>query len=80
MSFQIVAGFTVPNSACCGNGRYGGDLTCLPLEQPCKNRDQYIFWDSFHPTQAVNAIIAESCYSESGTECYPISIYQLAQL
>ncbi|RVX06544.1 GDSL esterase/lipase 7 [Vitis vinifera] len=73
-------GFTVPNSACCGNGRYGGDLTCLPLEQPCKNRDQYIFWDSFHPTQAVNAMIAESCYTESGTECYPISIYQLAKL
>ncbi|KAF8399229.1 hypothetical protein HHK36_015094 [Tetracentron sinense] len=74
------SGFTVPNKACCGNGRYGGDLSCLPLQPPCANRDQYIFWDSFHPTQAVNAIIANGCYRESGTDCYPISIYQLAQI
>ncbi|XP_058115136.1 GDSL esterase/lipase 7 [Magnolia sinica] len=73
-------GFTVANQACCGNGRYGGAVSCLPLQRPCTNRDQYIFWDSFHPTQAVNAIIAESCYGESATDCHPISISQLAQI
>ncbi|XP_031285661.1 GDSL esterase/lipase 7-like [Pistacia vera] len=73
-------GFVVPNRACCGNGRYGGNLTCLPLQQPCANRNQYIFWDPFHPTQAVNAIVAKSCYGKSATKCYPISIDHLAQL
>ncbi|KAK6928036.1 GDSL lipase/esterase [Dillenia turbinata] len=73
-------GFSVPDKACCGNGKYGGQLTCLPMQQPCANRTQYIFWDSFHPTEAVNAIIAKRCYSPSATDCYPISIYQLAQL
>ncbi|XP_077217474.1 GDSL-motif lipase 7 [Tasmannia lanceolata] len=73
-------GFSVANKACCGNGRYGGDLSCLPMQPPCPNRNQYIFWDSFHPTQAVNAIIAERCYTEGATDCYPISIYQLAQI
>ncbi|XP_042514002.1 GDSL esterase/lipase 7 [Macadamia integrifolia] len=73
-------GFSIPNEACCGNGRYGGVVSCLPLQKPCQNRDQYIFWDSFHTTQAVNEIIATRCYTKSSTDCYPISIYQLAQI
>ncbi|KDO72323.1 hypothetical protein CISIN_1g038603mg [Citrus sinensis] len=39
--------FLVTNKACCGNVRYGGHLTCLPLQQPWANRNQYIFWDPF---------------------------------
>ncbi|KAK9116399.1 hypothetical protein Sjap_015346 [Stephania japonica] len=73
-------GFTVSDQACCGNGRHGGALTCLPLQPSCSNRDEYIFWDSFHPTQAVNKIIADRCYSAFGTDCHPISVYQLAQI
>ncbi|KAJ0965339.1 hypothetical protein J5N97_026477 [Dioscorea zingiberensis] len=73
-------GFTEKNQACCGSGKYGGGLSCLPLQVPCAARDQYIFWDSFHPTQAANAIIAAGCYSPSATDCYPISGKQLAQI
>ncbi|KAL9226488.1 hypothetical protein vseg_002295 [Gypsophila vaccaria] len=73
-------GFNEANKACCGNGKDGGEVTCLPLQSPCINRDQYVFWDSFHPTQAVNAIIARRSYSQYATDCTPISIYQLAQL
>ncbi|KAK8941261.1 GDSL esterase/lipase 7 [Platanthera zijinensis] len=73
-------GFRERNQACCGNGRYGGQLSCLPLQTPCLRRDQFIFWDSFHPTQAANKIVAERCYTPSGTDCHPISAYHLAQL
>ncbi|XP_057524125.1 GDSL esterase/lipase 7-like [Amaranthus tricolor] len=73
-------GFTTSNKACCGNGKNGGELTCLPLQAPCPERDHYLFWDSFHPTQAANAIIARRGYSQYATDCTPISIYQLAQL
>ncbi|KAL5727373.1 GDSL lipolytic enzyme [Ranunculus cassubicifolius] len=73
-------GFSVANQACCGSGRYGGTLTCLPLQSPCLNRDEYIFWDSFHPTQAVNAIVADRCYYPNTTDCYPISISELARI
>ncbi|KAK9683069.1 hypothetical protein RND81_10G115900 [Saponaria officinalis] len=73
-------GFNEANKACCGNGKDGGEVTCLPLQSPCTTRDQYVFWDSFHPTQAVNAIIARRSYSQYATDCTPISIYQLAQL
>ncbi|XP_020082135.1 GDSL esterase/lipase 7 isoform X1 [Ananas comosus] len=73
-------GFTKNNQACCGNGRFGGAVSCLPLQTPCSDRDRYIFWDSFHPTQAANAVIARKCYSPSSTDCFPISASQLAKL
>ncbi|KAG9448607.1 hypothetical protein H6P81_008572 [Aristolochia fimbriata] len=73
-------GFTVANKACCGNGRYGGTVSCLPMQVPCLNRDEYVFWDSFHPTQAVNAIVARSCYSQGATNCHPFSAYELAKI
>ncbi|PKU87539.1 GDSL esterase/lipase 7 [Dendrobium catenatum] len=73
-------GFKEKNQACCGSGKYGGQLSCLPLQVPCAERDAFIFWDSFHPTQAANKIVAERCYSPLATDCLPISGYMLAQL
>ncbi|KAG0465253.1 hypothetical protein HPP92_019417 [Vanilla planifolia] len=73
-------GFISSNEACCGNGRYGGKITCLPLQEPCLERDEFIFWDSFHPTQAVNNLIARRCYTPTATDCRPISAFQLAQI
>ncbi|CAH1421952.1 unnamed protein product [Lactuca virosa] len=72
-------GFTVRDTACCGVGRNQGQMTCLPLQTPCFNRDQYVFWDAFHPTQAANAVLAQRAYSGSSTDCYPINVQQLAQ-
>ncbi|KAF3774628.1 GDSL esterase/lipase 7 [Nymphaea thermarum] len=73
-------GFTVSNRACCGVGMYGGALTCLPLEKPCEDRDQHVFWDAFHPTQAVHKIIAQSCYSGQQSACQPVGFLELARL
>ncbi|KAI9198206.1 hypothetical protein LWI28_011831 [Acer negundo] len=71
-------GFTVTNTGCCGVGRNNGQITCLPLQTPCQNRRQYVFWDAFHPTEAANAVLGRRSYS--GSDCYPIDIQQLAQL
>ncbi|XP_071712119.1 GDSL esterase/lipase At1g71250-like [Rutidosis leptorrhynchoides] len=73
-------GFTVRDRACCGLGRNQGQITCLPLLAPCFNRDQFVFWDAFHPTQAANAVLAQRAYSGSTTDAYPINVQQLAQL
>ncbi|RWR91206.1 GDSL esterase/lipase [Cinnamomum micranthum f. kanehirae] len=73
-----VYGFQVTNEGCCGLGRNKGQVTCLPLSIPCANRDQYIFWDAFHPTQAVNAIFAQRTFSGPTSYCYPINIRQMA--
>ncbi|CAL5409077.1 unnamed protein product [Camellia sinensis] len=74
-------GFTVTNVGCCGVGRNNGQITCLPLQTPCQNRNQYLFWDAFHPTEAANIIVGRRSYSaQSPSDAYPIDIRRLAQL
>ncbi|GFP79720.1 GDSL esterase/lipase at1g71250 [Phtheirospermum japonicum] len=51
---MCVTGFTVKDKACCGIGNNRGKPVCLPDAEPCFNREQYLFWDSAHPTQAAN--------------------------
>ncbi|KAJ6738346.1 GDSL-LIKE LIPASE/ACYLHYDROLASE [Salix koriyanagi] len=73
-------GFTVTNAGCCGVGRNNGQITCLPLQTPCRNRNQYVFWDAFHPSEAANIIIGRRSYSaQSASDAYPFDIRRLAQ-
>ncbi|PON74514.1 Lipase [Parasponia andersonii] len=74
-------GFEVLDKGCCGVGRNNGQITCLPLQQPCEDRSKYLFWDAFHPTEAANIIFGKAAYS-SNTQSYtyPINIEQLAML
>ncbi|XP_070024844.1 GDSL esterase/lipase At1g71691-like [Nicotiana sylvestris] len=73
-------GFSVINRGCCGIGRNRGQITCLPLQTPCPNRDQYIFWDAFHPTEAVNILFGRRAFNGGPELVYPINIQQLAAL
>ncbi|XP_020575758.1 GDSL esterase/lipase At1g71691-like [Phalaenopsis equestris] len=73
-------GFHVINSGCCGIGRNNGQLTCLPYETPCPNREQYVFWDAFHPTEKTNVIMAKKAFRGGDDVVYPINIEQLVNL
>ncbi|XP_058103391.1 GDSL esterase/lipase At1g29660-like [Magnolia sinica] len=74
-------GFTVTNAGCCGVGRNNALITCLPLQTPCPNREEYVFWDAFHPTEATNVIIGRRSYRAlSSSDSYPMDIQTLAQL
>ncbi|MBA0569273.1 hypothetical protein Golob_006714, partial [Gossypium lobatum] len=74
-------GFRVTNAGCCGVGRNNGQITCLPSQRPCRNRNEYLFWDAFHPTEAANVIIGRRSYNaQSPSDAYPIDIRRLAQL
>ncbi|KAF7840384.1 GDSL esterase/lipase [Senna tora] len=74
-------GFTVTNAGCCGIGRNNGQITCLPLQTPCPNRRDHLFWDAFHPTEAANIVVGRRAYSaESSSDAYPIDINRLAQI
>ncbi|KAE8659647.1 GDSL esterase/lipase [Hibiscus syriacus] len=74
-------GFKVTNAGCCGVGRNNGQITCLPAQTPCPNRNEYLFWDAFHPTEAANVIIGRRSYTaQSSSDAYPIDIRRLAQL
>ncbi|KAH9781450.1 GDSL esterase/lipase [Citrus sinensis] len=72
-------GFEVMDKGCCGVGRNNGQITCLPLQQPCADRQKYIFWDAFHPTEKANIFLAKATYT-SQSYTYPINIQQLANL
>lgn len=80
-SFLIVfIGFGVINRGCCGIGRNRGQITCLPFQTPCQNRQEYVFWDAFHPTAAVNIIMGREAVRGNLSVAYPINIEQLANL
>ena len=74
------AGFKVIDTACCGIGRNQGQITCLPFAMPCDVRNDYLFWDAFHPTEAANAILAWRAYLGTQNDCYPINLQQMALL
>ncbi|KAE9461965.1 hypothetical protein C3L33_06126, partial [Rhododendron williamsianum] len=47
----------------------------------CEDRDDYVFWDGFHTSEAVNKIIANKSYTSISPDgVYPINIAQLAKL
>lgn len=73
-------GFSVIDRGCCGIGRNSGQITCLPFQTPCSNRDEYVFWDAFHPTAAVNVLIARRAFGGGADVVYPMNIQQLANL
>ncbi|MED6197918.1 hypothetical protein PIB30_061332 [Stylosanthes scabra] len=74
----IAYGFVTTNRACCGIGRFRGMISCLPYSIPCSNRDQYVFWDAFHPSEAVDKILALKAFNGSTSDIYPVNVSQIA--
>nr|GME06800.1 GDSL esterase/lipase At5g08460 [Ipomoea batatas] len=71
-------GFNVTAEACCGLGKYRGWLFCISPEMACSNASSHIWWDQFHPTDAVNAIIADNVWSSLHTNmCYPMNLQDM---
>ena len=69
-------GFNVVDRGCCGV-KDQGQITCIPLTIPCPYRNQYVFWDAYHPTEAVNAILANRAFYGSPLDVYPINIQNM---
>ncbi|KAJ7982742.1 GDSL esterase/lipase [Quillaja saponaria] len=83
-SYQNAAslGFEVIDKGCCGVGRNNGQITCLPLQQPCEDRRKYLFWDAFHPTEMANILLAKATYNgdSQSSYTYPMNIQQLTMI
>ncbi|MBA0686578.1 hypothetical protein Goari_014176 [Gossypium aridum] len=60
-------------SACCGNGTYA----CNQTASFCSNRDEYLFWDQFHPTQRVSELAALTLFGGSESFVAPMNFSQL---
>eukprot|EP00249_Psilotum_nudum_P001363 c13814_g1_i1 orf=136-954(+) len=57
-------GFEFNSEACCGLGKYGGQGPCLSFVKACSNRDRFLFFDPFHPTEAANYMIGKNIYED----------------
>ncbi|KAL0328932.1 UNVERIFIED_CONTAM: GDSL esterase/lipase [Sesamum calycinum] len=75
----LALGVRVGNAPCCQVYQFDG--LCVAGKVPCSNRDEYIFWDNFHPTEIFNRATAERAYSAVlPSDAYPFDIRHLAQL
>ncbi|CAN1230301.1 GDSL esterase/lipase At1g29670 [Linum grandiflorum] len=69
-------GFKNVVSGCCQSREDG---QCVADQAPCENRAEYVFWDSFHPTEAANKATAARTYkSFTPSDCDPFDIHTLA--
>ncbi|KAF3448721.1 hypothetical protein FNV43_RR09434 [Rhamnella rubrinervis] len=68
-------GFNITTDACCGLGQYNGWIMCVSENMACTNASNHIWWDQFHPTDAVNAILADNVWNGLHTRiCYPMNL------
>ncbi|XP_037482337.1 GDSL esterase/lipase At5g55050-like [Triticum dicoccoides] len=71
---------TVVDTACCaGPGPFGVGL-CNTSATLCPNRTNFVFWDSFHPTEYASGLAASALFIDNGKFVRPINVGQLAAL
>ncbi|CAH9075421.1 unnamed protein product [Cuscuta epithymum] len=67
-------GFVSTKVACCGQGPYNGIGLCTTASNLCQNRDEYAFWDAFHPTERANRIIVQSILTGANHYITPMNL------
>lgn len=74
-------GFDVGFGACCGGGRFNGEIQCgRNNTSVCRNHDSHVFWDAFHPSQKVGYLLAKEFFSDNLTFVSPCNLPTLATL
>ncbi|KAM1006912.1 hypothetical protein COP1_003457 [Malus domestica] len=71
--------FTQLEAACCGAGKLNAESFCIPSAKLCSNRNNYLFWDLFHPTQAASKLAAVTLFNGGTQFVTPINFAQLAK-
>ncbi|XP_058748984.1 GDSL esterase/lipase At1g29670-like [Vicia villosa] len=75
--YTSLKSFRVTNAACC---RLVLNSLCALNQTPCGNRNEYMFWDGFHPTSAANKLTALRSYNSTNLDfVYPMNVQQLIQ-
>ncbi|KAL1555940.1 GDSL esterase/lipase-like protein [Salvia divinorum] len=74
-------GVKVLDAPCCEVQKAGAAAgQCLPDGAVCGNRDEYIFFDNFHPTQISYSMMASRAYRASlPTDTSPVDIERLVR-
>ncbi|KAM0942759.1 putative GDSL lipase/esterase, SGNH hydrolase superfamily [Dioscorea sansibarensis] len=56
---QMIVRFENSWRGCCATGLFEMSYLCNQWSHvTCPDADKYVFWDSFHPTQKMNRILA----------------------
>ncbi|KAG6605294.1 GDSL esterase/lipase 1, partial [Cucurbita argyrosperma subsp. sororia] len=80
--YKLDEGFKVAETACCGSGAFRGIYNCgrnvegLPFTH-CDNLEDYVFFDSFHPTEKLFKQLAELIWSGDAQIVKPYNFKQL---
>lgn len=70
--------FTVLDTACCGGGQFGAEYGCNFSAPLCPNRSNHLFWDDYHPTEALSQLAAKIIFGDpSRLYVHPINVQQL---
>ncbi|PON82693.1 SGNH hydrolase-type esterase domain containing protein [Trema orientale] len=66
-------------SACCGGGTLNGQVPCAHFLNStlCLNRDEYLFWDMYHPTEHASKLAALTLYGGGTSLVKPVNLSQL---
>ncbi|CBI18440.3 unnamed protein product, partial [Vitis vinifera] len=73
--------FRVIDAPCCPVASNNTLILCTINQTPCPNRDEYLYWDALHLSEATNMFIANRSYNaQSPTHTCPIDISDLAKL
>ncbi|XP_075675281.1 GDSL esterase/lipase EXL3-like [Castanea sativa] len=59
-------GFKIAEKGCCGTGLIEVAPICNPSSAICKDVNDYVFWDSFHPTERAYKIITSQLLKNYG--------------
>ncbi|XP_076923840.1 GDSL esterase/lipase At5g33370-like [Bidens hawaiensis] len=73
-------GFENSNTACCGQGPFNGLGLCTPWSMLCDNRDKFVFWDAFHPTERASRYIVEQMMNGADEYMRPMNISTIMHL
>ncbi|CAD6269804.1 unnamed protein product [Miscanthus lutarioriparius] len=74
-----LAGLREVKTACCGSGRFNGEVECSVDTNLCADRDEYLFWDTVHGTQAAYRRAVRAFFYGTTREAEPINLHQLLQ-
>lgn len=55
-------------------------MPCRPGSSMCSDRDKYVFWDPYHPSEAANLIIADRLLDGDANYTFPMNIRKLKDL
>ncbi|KAL4352531.1 hypothetical protein GQ457_06G018090 [Hibiscus cannabinus] len=73
-------GFITSKVACCGQGPYNGIGLCTIASNLCPNRNIFVFWDPFHPSERANRLIVQQIMTGSTKYMNPMNLSSIMAL